>query len=103
MKYILFAMFLLGSDVAWEKQEVFGGLTCPTLRDANVVASIPVRYMFADTVLQQTRCTPLVFNGRRIRELDDFSIGGTLFSFTEVEVEGWRLYVLNEKGEGWVA
>lgn len=102
MKHLLVALALFG-DTAWDaRQETFTAITCPTWNDAQSIAAVQQAYSLAST-LSRTRCLFVSFNGTRISESDDFSIGGTLYSFTTVEYEGHLVYVLNQKEEGWTA
>lgn len=102
MKAILLSLLLQGSTLWHEKLETFAAITCPTRADVERVENIQQTYMLAST-LERTRCLFVAFQGRRLGELEDFSIGGTLYSFSIVETEGYTVYVLNIKGDGWVA
>lgn len=102
MKAILLALALQGST-AWDaNQEIFAGITCPTRASAERVANIHQTYMVGDT-LETSRCLFVVFQGTRLAETNDFSIGGTLYNFTVVNYEGYTVYVLNNNGPGYVA
>lgn len=104
MKALLLALALFG-DTPWQENgtEMYAGLTCATRREAEVIASNPLRYTFADTVSQRTRCLFMAFNGRKVGETDAFNIGDHIFSFQLIEAEGYTFYVLEDEGEGWVA
>ena len=99
----LLSLALTGS-VAWEeRQESFASITCPTLQDAQIVANVSLAYNFAETVSRRTHCLSVVFQGHRTGETADFNIGNHIFSFLIVESEGYQLYVLQDKGEGFLA
>lgn len=105
MKTLLYVLVLtLLGNVLWqEKTEQFAGITCLTAQDVATISRVGPSYSLASTIERQTRCRFVVFDGVRVGETDDFSIGGTLYSFIEVDYEGLTVYVLNEKGEGWAA
>lgn len=98
----ILALALSGEAPCQEKLETFAGLTCPTLHDAQVVASVPQRYMFADTVERRTRCAFVLFNGTKVGETEVFGVGGTLYRFSIVLSDSYTLYVMQEDGEGYV-
>lgn len=103
MKHLLLALALLSGDTQWQgKTEQFAGITCPTAQDAERIANVQQAYNLASTV-EMTHCLFVAFNGRRIGESEDFSIGGTLYSFLVIDYEGYTVYVLQEKGQGWTA
>jgi len=102
MKSVLLSLLLAGAVPCQESAETFTGLTCPTLQDAQVVASIPLRYMFADT-LERTRCLLSSFAGTKVGETEVFGIGDTLYHFNIVLTDGYTVYVMEEDGEGYTA
>lgn len=94
----------LSGSAAWqERTEQFAGLTCPTLQDVAVIESIQQNYLLGDWIVRRTHCLFVTFDGVRRGETADFSIGGTLYNFLIVEAEGHTVYVLNSKGEEFVA
>lgn len=103
MKPLVLSIALLAGGDSWPEKgiETFAGLTCATRQEADTIAASPIRYNFSATV-ERTRCTVLAFPGRLVGETGDFNIGNHLFTFRIVEVDGQTLYVLTDKGEGWV-
>ena len=104
MKALFLSLALLTGDTSWPEKgtEMFVGLTCASLREAEIIAATPLRYNLANTVEERTHCIILAFNGRRVGESADFNIGDHIFSFLMVEADGHTFYVLQDKGEGWV-
>ena len=103
MKALLLAVALWSIQWQENQTEMYAGLTCATRHEVETIASISQRYSFASTVERRTNCLFMAFNGVKTGESDAFSIGGTLFSFYTIRVEGGQVYVLQELGEGWTA
>jgi len=101
MKALLLALALFGDAPIWEGSFI-AGLTCPTLRDANVVANVAQSYSLASTVETRTRCLFMAFTGTKTGETEVFGIGDTLYRFQLVTSDGWTFYVLEEVGKGYV-
>lgn len=82
----------------------FSGIVCPTRADAEQVARVSARYDAVPNMERRTHCTVIIdFHGREVGETRDFNIGNHIYSFRIINVDGYDVYLLNDKGEGWVA
>lgn len=103
MKHLILALALLvGGEPNWhERTEPLVGFVCPSAHSAERVASIGVGYALRST-LESANCVFMAFNGTRVGESADFNIGDTIFSFSTVRVDGGTVYLLNNKGQGYI-
>lgn len=101
-KALLLSLALTGSTQWQGRTEPLMGFVCPSAHSAERVASIGVGYVLMST-LERSNCIFLAFNGTVQSESVDFGIGDHIFSFLMVDVEGHTVYLLNDKGEGFVA
>lgn len=103
MKHLVIALALLTGEAKWvERTDEWIGMFCPTLEDAERIANTYHQYTFSGTVAR-TRCQLEVLNGQQTGETDAFSIGGTLYTFLIIDVDGYEVYLLNEIGDGYTA
>lgn len=103
MKHLIVALTLLVGDVPCpDATEQFAGITCPRLEDAQLISTAQQSYMLP-ALMRRTNCVFVAFEGMRTGELPDFSVAGTMYSFIITDYEGYTMYVLQEKGEGWTA
>lgn len=100
---VAISLFFLGASQCHAATEQFAGITCPTLGDAQTVSQVAQSYSLTSTIEMRTHCLFMVFEGEKVGETADFSIGSELHSFLIVRHEGYTLYVLTDKGNGYSA
>jgi len=104
MKTFLLTVLFAWSTPVWDATtEPLAGVVCATLEEASVIASVQVGYSLQSTIENRTNCLFMAFEGERVAESDVFGIGNQLYTFVTIEVDGGRVYLLEEVGEGYLA
>lgn len=104
MKHLVLALALATGGPAWRENttERLSGFVCPTESAVERVSSVQIGYSLLST-LESANCLFMVFEGTRVSESPVFGVGNTLYAFSTINVEGHRVYLLEERGDGFLA